>query len=751
MGEFFKNLKYIFKEKSLRLTWALIVLVSLLLFFFYIFFFQPSLVNISNRITAYQISIAQNSKYRVEEFLSQNIESLDDLAHNLGIIESKFEKKAVIERFLKERGWIGEINLIDAYGFETLKVSQFQVVSSEDYQDVSDSESYIAAIRGEKYISQVYTSDKFIPSLIISLPIQYTPDKVMGVVEAKLSLQEVWNILNSIEVGDSGQVYLVDSAGSLISHRDIQRVLKYNLLNRKAVEKVIVKRKPVVGLEAEDIYVNENNQSVYVVGLPLDLVKWGVFVEEPLKDAWSTYNRIKYSGIILGIVTVWLLVILLINAAILAKVFLDLKKGREQLKTEVDKRTKELKELDRVAKLLVKRDLELTSANSELDKKIKELEESKSSLIKALKDVQEARKKSDEEKNKTLAIVSNFTDPIIVLDKFNRINLFNPAAERIFGLTAECIGKDIGQDNNCSMENFKKAIKLQFEVEPRIKNDSGEAIVEEVRVKYDGQDLIYKAQTAKIYGEDKEYYGYMKIFYDLTREKMIDRMKSEFISIAAHQLRTPLSAIKWIIKMVLDEDSGELNSEQKELLSKGYQSNERIITLVNDLLDVSRIEEGRFGYNFTNSDFQEVLDITMDSCEKLISKNHLKFIFKKQENLPKIYMDKERISLVLQNLIENSIKYTPEYGTIELGAEANRNNFLRVWVKDNGVGIPDTDKAKLFSKFFRASNVMRMETEGTGLGLFIAKNIVEKHGGTISIASEEGKGTQVTFTLPLNK
>jgi signal transduction histidine kinase len=105
---------------------------------------------------------------------------------------------------------------------------------------------------------------------------------------------------------------------------------------------------------------------------------------------------------------------------------------------------------------------------------------------------------------------------------------------------------------------------------------------------------------------------------------------------------------------------------------------------------------------------------------------------------------------VLQNLLENSIKYTPEYGVIEINIEMERNNFLGVRVKDNGVGIPDQDKAKLFSKFFRASNVIRMETEGTGLGLFIAKNIVEKHGGSVSIASEEGKGTEVGFTLPVN-
>ena len=242
----------------------------------------------------------------------------------------------------------------------------------------------------------------------------------------------------------------------------------------------------------------------------------------------------------------------------------------------------------------------------------------------------------------------------------------------------------------------------------------------------------------------------MKIFNDLTREKMIDKMKSEFISIAAHQLRTPLSAIKWIIKMVLDGDAGELNKEQHDLLQKGYQSNERIIGLVNDLLNVSRIEEGRFGYNFDYGDFNEVITVIVESCEKLIAKNHQKFEVIKPTVLPKVYMDKERISLVLQNLVENAIKYTPEYGSIELKVTVDEGH-LKISVRDNGVGIPKEDTDKIFTKFFRASNVIRMETEGTGLGLFIAKNIVEKHGGIIEMESEEGKGTMFTFTVLMEK
>lgn len=200
--------------------------------------------------------------------------------------------------------------------------------------------------------------------------------------------------------------------------------------------------------------------------------------------------------------------------------------------------------------------------------------------------------------------------------------------------------------------------------------------------------------------------------------------------------------------MIIDGDAGKLNSEQKELLSKGYKSNERIIALVNDLLNVSRIEEGRFGYNFKKENFEEVLNVVLENVESLVKRSNINLSVVKPKKIPKVYMDKERLSLVLQNLVDNAIKYTPEYGKVEIKILI-LEKLLKVVVKDNGVGIPEEEKAKLFSKFFRASNVMRMQTEGSGLGLFIAKNIIEKHGGRITLQSQEGKGTEIDFTLPL--
>lgn len=422
----------------------------------------------------------------------------------------------------------------------------------------------------------------------------------------------------------------------------------------------------------------------------------------------------------------------------------------EQLSLEKKLEEKQMRKLDENAALLAKRDRELKLINIELSKKVNELQKSEKSIIRAFSDLQAARRRADKEKDKTSAIISNFIDPIIVIDNDNKINLVNPAARDIFGFDDSDLGQVVSVKDNYTMTNFKNIIHEDIKVKTNKEIPSYNSDEEEVIVKFGEQELTYKVITAKVVDNNQLALGTMKIFYNLTREKIIDKLKSDFISIAAHQLRTPLSAIKWVIKMVLDGDVGKLNNEQQKLLFKGYQSNERIIELVNDMLNVSRIEEGRYGYVFKKIDMVEILEREVNDIENLVKEKNIKFELHKPTKKSVVYADPKKMGLVIQNLLENAVKYTPEYGSIEVTLEAG-DQFIRIKVKDNGVGIPEKDKTKLFSKFFRADNVVRMQTEGSGLGLFIVKNIIESHGGKITFESEEGRGTEFTFTLPIRK
>lgn len=419
-----------------------------------------------------------------------------------------------------------------------------------------------------------------------------------------------------------------------------------------------------------------------------------------------------------------------------------------KIKEEKEAKIKEIERHDHTAQLLIERDIDLTKMNVEYNKKIVELEKSKESLLVAFKDVQKAGQEIEEEKNITLTILSNFTSPIIVLDKFNKIVLFNPAARKILGIRFLDYGRKIQDKDNYSLENFKDVIGASFTFTKLDEKPSeGIILTEEIVIKNKNQDLTFKVITGKISGDGKGNLGIMKIFNDVTREKVLDKLKSEFISVAAHQLRTPLAAIKWIFELILSGDTGEVNAEQKTYLNKGHESNERIISLVNDLLNVSRIEEGRYGYEFTQQDLLVILNEILWDVKSTAEKNNLKITFNKPDNLPLMNLDREKISMVLQNVIENAVKYTPEHGKVDINLKKENDNII-LEVIDNGVGIPAKDQEKLFTKFFRATNVVRMQTEGTGLGLFIAKNIIEKHRGTIKLESKEGKGTKVTITFP---
>ncbi|MBU0598246.1 HAMP domain-containing histidine kinase [Patescibacteria group bacterium] len=233
------------------------------------------------------------------------------------------------------------------------------------------------------------------------------------------------------------------------------------------------------------------------------------------------------------------------------------------------------------------------------------------------------------------------------------------------------------------------------------------------------------------------------------RLKEVDQMKTEFISVASHQMRTPLSATKWVIRMLLDGDLGTLNPQQREMLNKGYQTNERMIMLINDLLNVSRIEEGRFQYRFVHMSLEEIIESVVQEMYNVIKKKGIKFEYKKPKApVQKVNIDPQKIRLAIQNLFDNALKYTPSGGRVVISLKQDKDQLI-FSITDSGVGIPTQQQGRIFSKFFRADNVIRMQTDGSGLGLFIVKSIMDNHKGNTWFESIEGKGTTFYFTLPI--
>lgn len=235
---------------------------------------------------------------------------------------------------------------------------------------------------------------------------------------------------------------------------------------------------------------------------------------------------------------------------------------------------------------------------------------------------------------------------------------------------------------------------------------------------------------------------------DNRKLKQLERVKSDFVNVAAHQLRTPLTKVKWALQSIKNSEALNcLSPDQRRMVDDAFSSNEAMIRLLNDLLNVGKIEGDKLGYNFKKESIIKIAEEVVQELSYLANKKNIKVRIMKPDEMPLLVMDAQKIRLVLSNLIENAINYTPENGYIGIILE-NFGTYVKIAVKDSGIGIPKEELGNIFSRFFRAKNAVRVRTEGTGLGLYIAKNIVEMHGGRIWVESEEGKGTTVYFTLP---
>lgn len=228
----------------------------------------------------------------------------------------------------------------------------------------------------------------------------------------------------------------------------------------------------------------------------------------------------------------------------------------------------------------------------------------------------------------------------------------------------------------------------------------------------------------------------------------LNKTKSEFVSVASHQLRTPLSAILWETELLLSKQKRGLNEKQLKTVKTIESLGGRMTRLVNDLLDVARIDQQRLILKKEDTDLVSVIQKIINELLPLAKARNIEIVFNiNSKKVPNIIGDQERIKLVVENLLSNAIKYTTKRGKIEVKL-AKKDDDLIFSVRDNGVGIPEEQHSQVFNKFFRSDNVVKYQTEGTGLGLYIAKNIIEQSGGKIWFQSIENVGSIFSFSLP---
>jgi len=401
-------------------------------------------------------------------------------------------------------------------------------------------------------------------------------------------------------------------------------------------------------------------------------------------------------------------------------------------------------------------------------------------------------------KKEFYAVLSSVADGVMVTDQKGKIVHLSPSAEKMLDIKAdEVLGKCMSistllrskpQTNknlvfcwkekgckqiDCPMHSlsdprcwtiadtcpdgikqgtFKEKIRhcqicKIFAKNSKILEEPAVALVEEITLDQP-QKKIVKVKANPVVDEDGNFLGFVRTLHDITLEREMSAMKDEFVSTVSHDFRIPLTSIKGYVDLILDGEAGELNDMQKEFLTIVKQNGERLITMINDFLDISRIESGKIKFEIKPEDLKSMVQDVIDTFQHLINEKEMELEIKIPDVLPKVLIDRDRVIQVLNNLVSNAVKYTPQKGKIGIDIK-NERGYVVVSVFDNGAGISVKDQKKLFTKFYRVDSSLTQETGGSGLGLSICKTIIERHGGKIWVGSKAGEGSVFSFSLPV--
>jgi len=352
--------------------------------------------------------------------------------------------------------------------------------------------------------------------------------------------------------------------------------------------------------------------------------------------------------------------------------------------------------------------------------------------------------------NQTIEIEALFMsigDGAITTDELGRITRVNPMAIRHLGYKqADLIGEIF----------TKKLIATDFEGGPINFIDrpiakallTGEPVTDSIMmIRKDGRKLPVSLTISPILYQGRSI-GAIEVFRDITFELEVDRLKSEFISLASHQLRTPLSAIKTYSHMLAEGYMGELNKDQKKSLRTIINATDRMNTLISHLLSISRFENGTIETKPNTFELKTLAEESINDVSVMAYSKSIKLkLSLKGTTDTTLTTDALMVKEVVINLLSNAIKYTPDKGTVELIIKPRLKDII-IEVKDDGWGIPSSDQDQIFTKFYRAQNIARRETDGTGLGLYLVKGLLNSLGGSIWFESIENKGTSFYIKLP---
>lgn len=408
----------------------------------------------------------------------------------------------------------------------------------------------------------------------------------------------------------------------------------------------------------------------------------------------------------------------------------------KEIKGLVDSKEKQKEITEKLTMVLNKQiDEKVNSSTNSLTKKYEKIINEK---VKSEDIAWKTYNKVLNDKRKTESVLRSVSEGVVVVDVKGNVLMLNPAAEKLLATSKkDKVGKSIS-------DNIREEQVISL-----FKGETGSDQDIEVIGEGDETRKILKASSAVIENEDGQTIGMVSVLSDVTKQRELDRMKSQFVANVTHELRTPLIAIQKSIDILFNKKAGNISETQEQFLSLAARNLKRLRVLIDDLLDLAKLEGGQMQIKCKAHKIEDIVNESVETVNPWAGTKNIKIYIEIQDNLPKVYMDDSRIIQVLNNLLSNSIKFTPLEGSIRVMVSfVESKREFEISVKDTGIGIEQDKLNKAFDKFYQIGEKTPADISGTGIGLSVAKEIVELHGGRIWVESEKGKGSEFIFTLP---
>ncbi len=380
--------------------------------------------------------------------------------------------------------------------------------------------------------------------------------------------------------------------------------------------------------------------------------------------------------------------------------------------------------------------------NELLKKQLSQLQEQLGRQTEMIAQLEKRAVRLSDEKQRIDNIIHNMAEGMVVVDAQGKIMLVNQAAESLLGISKDDVGKLLKE-----VVKDEHLLTVARSIAP-----AGETVEKDIELLSGDESTkrVLRTSSAVVEDPNGNTVGMVTTLNDITRQREVEKIKAEFLANVSHELRTPLVAIQKSIAMILDKTAGEISPTQQQFISIADRNSKRLTLLINDLLDLAKLEARRMQLKRQLAGLDQVISEAVTSLEQWAKTKSVSIETDISAGLPLISADPNRLVQVLVNLIGNAIKFTPANGKITVSCSPSADgSSLEVRVKDTGVGIPKDDLNKIFDKFYQTKERPVSDISGTGIGLAIVKEIVELHGGKVWAESEPGSGAVFIFTMPL--